>query len=68
MQKPLPVCFTGSHSKNDVNQFLLFIAELYPIYSQKNQHGMSADPLVAVHKRVVADKPEAQLRRFRLQG
>ena len=28
---------------------------------------MSADSLVAIHKRVVADKPESQLRRFRLQ-
>lgn len=68
LQKPLPVGLAGSDRQNNVNQFLLFIAELYPIDSQKNQHRMSADPFISIHKRVVADEAKAKLRRFRLQG
>ena len=68
LQKPLPVGLAGSDRQNNVNQFLLFIAKFYPIDSQKNQHGMSADPFIPIHKGMVAYQAKTQLRRFCLQG
>lgn len=60
-QKPgrqvvIPVLSRGL-LQNDVHQFLLGIAQLHAVDSQKYQHHMGAGSLVAVYKRVIFTRP-----------
>lgn len=58
----------GSRRKNDFDELLLRIIHLNAVECKKNQHGVGAGTLVAVHKGVVTHKPEAKLCGFRLYG
>ena len=59
---------TRSQAEKGIGQFFLSIIHLYPIQGQKHQHGMGADTLIAIHKRVIFYETIPQPRRFLLEG
>lgn len=59
-QKLFIVFFTGGQLQNDIRQFSLGVGQLHAVQCQKDQHGVCADPLVPVHKRMVPDQTVAE--------
>ena len=59
---------TCCRPKDRFGQIVLRILELYPVQLKKNEHGVSADALVPVHKGMVFDQAEPETGRFLLDG
>ena len=66
LQKIGVVCPVGCNCKDDVDEFLLCVGQLDAVQGEKDQHYMSADTFVAVHKGMVANQPEPKLCRLSL--
>ena len=58
LQKALPVALACGYPQDTIDQFLLFIVQFDAVDCEENQHGVCADPFVAIHKRMIADKPK----------
>ena len=68
LQKVSGSGLAGCHGKDNFNQLLLCIFQFNSIQHQKDQHDMRVNPLVAVDKRMIADKAESKLSCFDLDG
>ncbi len=50
--------FPCGNIQNHICQFLLCVRKLYAVQRQKNEHGMRADSLISIHKRVILNQPK----------
>ena len=68
LQKIMKTEFVCCYFEYRVRQFLLRVLELDPVKGKKDQHGMSADALIAVDECVIFYKTVSKARRFLLNG